>query len=304
MNARDHIAISDDDCRRPLSPTPTMPPEQPSPFPAMPPAQQYPIVSSGEDLSPSGAIVVSGEGTRLDEIPRGYDPSRSYDGGKGGAGVYQTIINQMPPHRVYIEPFLGGGAVMRHKRPAEVNIGLDLDPSALAMFGDAVPRAQVLQADALEWLPAYPWAGGELVYCDPPYLMETRSCQRPIYRHEMTDQDHWDLLEILIRLPCLVMVSGYWSEIYEDRLRDWRWMTFQTTNRAGRVTTESLWMNFPEPLDLHDYRFLGANFRERERIKRRTARWRARLARMPAQERHAMMAAVEELRGELQHRHI
>jgi hypothetical protein len=30
----------------------------------------------------------------------------SYPGGKGGSGVYQTIINQQPPHEVYIEPFL------------------------------------------------------------------------------------------------------------------------------------------------------------------------------------------------------
>jgi len=31
-----------------------------------------------------------------------------YAGGKGRDGVYQAIINQMPPHGVYIEPFLGG----------------------------------------------------------------------------------------------------------------------------------------------------------------------------------------------------
>ena len=55
-----------------------------------------------------------------------------YPGGKGGAGVYQTIINQMPPHTVYIEPFLGGGAVMAAKRPAGLNIGVDLDAEAIA----------------------------------------------------------------------------------------------------------------------------------------------------------------------------
>jgi DNA adenine methylase len=33
----------------------------------------------------------------------------AYDGGKGN--LYQKIINLVPPHRVYIEPFLGGGAV-------------------------------------------------------------------------------------------------------------------------------------------------------------------------------------------------
>jgi site-specific DNA-adenine methylase len=55
-----------------------------------------------------------------------------YPGGKNGAGVYQTIINLMPPHDVYIEPFLGGGAIMRQKRPALLNIGVDLDPGAIA----------------------------------------------------------------------------------------------------------------------------------------------------------------------------
>lgn len=51
----------------------------------------------------------------------------TYPGGKNGSGVYQAIINLMPPHRVYIEPFLGGGAIMRLKRPAIANIGVDSD---------------------------------------------------------------------------------------------------------------------------------------------------------------------------------
>jgi len=46
-----------------------------------------------------------------------------YPGGKGG--VFQRLINLMPPHEVYIETHLGGDAVMRNKRPAERNIGLE-----------------------------------------------------------------------------------------------------------------------------------------------------------------------------------
>jgi hypothetical protein len=55
-----------------------------------------------------------------------------YPGGKGGAGVYQTIINGMPRHEVYVEPFLGGGSVMAAKRPACLNIGVDLDAEVIA----------------------------------------------------------------------------------------------------------------------------------------------------------------------------
>ena len=57
-----------------------------------------------------------------------------YPGGKNGSGVYQTIINLMPPHEVYIEPFLGSGAILRMKRPALRNIGMDRDPDALKQF--------------------------------------------------------------------------------------------------------------------------------------------------------------------------
>ena len=35
----------------------------------------------------------------------------TYPGGKGGNGFYQKIINLIPPHDVYIETHLGGGAI-------------------------------------------------------------------------------------------------------------------------------------------------------------------------------------------------
>ena len=49
----------------------------------------------------------------------------NYLGAKGGSGVYQTIINLMPPHKVYVEAFLGTGTIMKKKAPAEFNIGID-----------------------------------------------------------------------------------------------------------------------------------------------------------------------------------
>ena len=46
------------------------------------------------------------------------------------------------------------------------------------------------------------------------------------------------------------------------------------------------------PKELHDYNFLGDNFRERERIKNRTKRWLSRLRKMSVLERQALLSAI------------
>jgi DNA adenine methylase len=228
----------------------------------------------------------------------------AYPGGKNGSGVYQTIINLMPPHEVYIEPFLGAGAVMRLKRPAARNIGIDLDPEALDHFNaknaadhtaknDDAGSVTVIKGDAFDFLTTYRFTGRELVYCDPPYLHETRT-RTNLYRFELSEGDHARLLAILKSLPCMVMISGYWSELYADTLKGWNTASFQAMTRAGRFATEWLWYNYPEPVALHDYGFLGEDFRERDRIKRKKQRWVNRLQTMPTLERRALLAAIGE----------
>jgi hypothetical protein len=51
-------------------------------------------------------------------------------------------------------------------------------------------------------------------------------------------------------------------------------------------------MNYDVPLELHDYRYLGSNFRERERIRRQQRRWAGKLARMKPLQRYALLAAI------------
>lgn len=252
----------------------------------------------------------------------------SYFGGKNGAGVYQTIINQMPPHRVYVEPFLGGGAIMRLKLPAALNVGIDLDAGVIAGFrerGSAlstiadtarpedtrrrrssdppmesstvehgeVGRYRWICGDAIAYLQKRRYGLNELVYCDPPYMHETRG-RKDRYKFEMTDVDHRRFLRVALEVPAMVIISGYWTPLYATMLAAWNHSTFQTTNRAGQLTEEHLWFNYPAPVELHDYRYLGANFRERERIKRKKARWTAKLAKMPLLERQAIMGALAE----------
>jgi len=227
----------------------------------------------------------------------------TYPGGKNGSGVYQQIINRIPPHGVYVEPFLGSGAVLRMKRPAALNIAIDLDPEVTERApGTLPPNLTMKTGDALIFLSKTLFSKDTFIYCDPPYLMDSRSCQKRIYTFEFMKGDHVKLLEVVKTLPCMVMLSGYPNTLYDDALSSWWTATYQTTNRRGKLVTEKLWMNYAPPIRLHDYRYLGNNFRERERIKRKKDRWTSRLLSMPDLERSALTAAIAEIGDACSHR--
>lgn len=215
----------------------------------------------------------------------------TYKGGKAGAGVYQQIINQIPPHEVYIEPFLGGGAVLLAKRPASSSIAIDADASVNC----SLPGVTFINGDAISYLRKLRCERSTFVYCDPPYLFDVRSSKRRIYTHEFGEvEQHEKLLAVLKSLPCMVAISGYWSSLYESSLQGWRSISFNAQTRAG-VAREWLWMNYPEPVELHDYSYLGGNFREREKISRQKKRWHARLLRMDKLQRYALLSSIAEL---------
>ncbi|WP_245589256.1 DNA adenine methylase [Chitinimonas koreensis] len=217
-----------------------------------------------------------------------------YPGGKGGSGVYQTIINLMPAHDRYIETHVGGGNVLERKRPARSSIAIDIDPAVAEHWRrQALPGVTVVNGDAVAWLANQTFTGTELVYSDPPYLMETRR-SGPLYRHEYTVEDHVALLDALKRLPCPVMLSGYRSELYDDTLAGWRSVDFQAMTRRGPAI-ETVWMNYHPPKVLHESTYVGRDFRERERIKRRRQRWRERLLRLDLAERQALLDELREL---------
>ena len=212
----------------------------------------------------------------------------SYFGSKATAGLCQPLIAMMPPHATYIETHLGSGAIMRRKPPALRNIGIDLDGAALAGFSCAWP-VELVHGCCHRFLEAFDFDGSELVYSDPPYLRHTRKSARR-YRHDYEDADHVALLDLLRRLPCRVMISGYPSALYDEHLAGWRSLSLQVMNQAG-VVTEKLWFNFA-PDRLHWARFAGRNFTDRQRIKRRAESWGRRYQAMPPAERLAVLAAM------------
>jgi len=214
-----------------------------------------------------------------------------YPGSKAQAGVFQRIIGQMPPHDLYVEAFFGSGQVFWRKRRAERSIIIDRLAAAIAKAG-AEAGVSAICGDAISILPTLRLGPEALLYCDPPYVLSTRK-ERIYYEHEMTDRAHASLLTLLQGMECRVLLSGYPSELYGRELQNWRCLRYRTRTR-GRTVTECLWCNFHEPVELHDWRYAGKNFRERCSLKRLATRWLARLEAMPARKRGYVLDAVDQ----------
>jgi site-specific DNA-adenine methylase len=187
---------------------------------------------------------------------------------------------------------------MRHKRSANRNIGIDIDPQVIEMWSGMTTDfdLELINQDAAEYLQNYKFTGEELVYCDPPYLREKRKKYYPLFKYEYTTNQHIELLEVIKSLPCMVMISGYQSQLYSEYLKGWHTHSFQAKTHH-HMAIEWIWMNYPSPVKLHDYRYLGDNYRERERIKLVSKRWLDRLKRMPILEREALLNALMSLKG-------
>ena len=249
----------------------------------------------------------------------------NYPGSKWG--MAKEIISLMPPHKSYLEPFFGSGAVLFNKQPSAIETVNDIDgdtvnffrvlreqpeelaraisltPYARDVFDDAhanrgssdfdrayrfairakmahafkchtktgfkidtygreraycvdcwnrlpdgireaaerLKQVQIENRPALDIIRRFNF-DNVLIYADPPYLMSTRCCKQ--YRHEMTEQDHVELLEALLQHKGSVILSGYPSELYDSMLQDWSRITRKSYNQNSDPRTEVLWCNF------------------------------------------------------------
>ena len=252
----------------------------------------------------------------------------NYPGAKWGMAA--EIVSLMPPHRSYLEPFFGSGAVLFNKHPSAIETVNDIDgdivnffrvlreqpdrlaeaisltPYAREVFDnahanrgtDAFDRAyrfairskmghgfktyqktgfkvdvyarersycvscwnrlpadlldaavrlkcvQIENRPALDLIRRFNYEN-VLIYADPPYLLETRGGKQ--YRHEMTEQDHVDLLDALKQHKGSVIISGYPSEMYDRELTGWSRITRKSYNQNAEQRTEVLWCNFETP---------------------------------------------------------
>jgi len=131
----------------------------------------------------------------------------------------------------------------------------------LPQIADKLLQVQIEQDDFRKIIPRYD-TPETLFYLDPPYVPDTR--RNGSYKHEMTTQDHKDLLKLIINIRGKVMLSGYNNDLYKSYLDDrdgWHRIDYKTACHAvGRTRnsglqgkgmallkqprTESVWMNY------------------------------------------------------------
>ena len=114
----------------------------------------------------------------------------------------------------------------------------------LPLLHNRIKGVQIEQDDFRNILHKYV-APQTLIYCDPPYVTSTRS--KDIYKHEMSDEDHRDLLNILVNYPQMVLLSGYKNEIYDSMLSHWQHVILPSRHKsmpkASINPPEILWLN-------------------------------------------------------------
>ncbi len=250
-----------------------------------------------------------------------------YPGGKWR--ISDWIIQHLPAHKVYCEPYFGSGGVFFNKqpsfietindisgdivnlfkvvreRPAELAAALELTlwareeyVNCYEIVGDEVecarrtlvrhhqsygttnsnknawrnsqtqnsPRvaaqwktlpdavfeicgrlkdAQIENVDALTLIERYN-DPDTLLYLDPPYLLGLR--KRNMYKYEMTDKQHVELLELIKQSKSKVCLSAYDNELYNEYLKNWYTDEKKTTAQAGLHRTEKIYMNYQPDL--------------------------------------------------------
>jgi DNA adenine methylase len=231
---------------------------------------------------------------------------KNYFGSKNGSGVYQQIINQIRPHDKYYELFAGSGAIVQYKKPAPLGNHInDIDRQVFEKWNSStidIPNCAISNCDAIELLSSMQFETNlrYCIYLDPPYPLDSRRSGREVYRHEMTDEQHRELLTVVLNIskenPNVdFLISTYENPIYKEMLSGWQLHTFKAQTRKGPAV-EFLYMNYTNEIGLlHQFDYLGTDYIDRQRIKRKIEGKVKQLKELPATERQAIIAAVLDL---------
>lgn len=120
-------------------------------------------------------------------------------------------------------------------------------PDRILRSAERLKNAQIERLDAIELIRRYD-TPDVFIYLDPPYLPGIRKSH--LYKQEMTEEQHVELLKEIKEHPARIMISGYENDLYNSMLSGWEKKQKKTTAEKGIRRTETIWMNYKQEIQL------------------------------------------------------
>lgn len=116
----------------------------------------------------------------------------------------------------------------------------------LPFIAERLLRVQIENRPAIDVIRLYDSAT-TLFYCDPPYVHDTRGDAKA-YGHEMTDEQHRLLADVLNSCRGLVAISNYQCDLMDKLYPAPRWIKTVSREKTNHATkgkrVEVLWTNY------------------------------------------------------------
>jgi DNA adenine methylase len=120
-------------------------------------------------------------------------------------------------------------------------------PDHLKAVADRLKLVRIENKDAIKLFREFMDRPATLVYLDPPYLADRENG----YDHDQKSEEfHERLLKTAIKAKCMVLISAYENDLYQDYLtkdRGWQRRTTKTTTRGNNgkdsKREEIVWFN-------------------------------------------------------------
>lgn len=115
---------------------------------------------------------------------------------------------------------------------------------ALPEIAQRLLRVQIEHDTAIKVIQRYD-SPETLFYCDPPYPHDARGDSNA-YRHEMSDDEHRQLAEVLHNVVGKVALSSYRCGLMDELYHDWQAIEGPTklVHSVKQPRTEILWVNY------------------------------------------------------------
>lgn len=117
-------------------------------------------------------------------------------------------------------------------------------PAKIMEAAERLRGVQIENRSATELIERFNY-NNVLIYCDPPYMLETRHGKQ--YRYEMEDGEHEALLDMLLKHKGYVAISGYDTGLYNSAFAHWNKFEKETYTQVMTKKKEVIWLNYDPP---------------------------------------------------------